>query len=139
MLASSDANLIADMKKQVAIWNINSFAEFYMQIEEKYKKDYDAALVVFKETRRKLAEQLNQTKGVRVVPSQANYIMVELLGKTTAKELTKNLLVKHSLLIKDLSGKIPGNGRQFIRLAIRNEADNQILINALRKEMEEVK
>ena len=26
----------------VAIWNINSFAEFYMQIEEKYKKDYPA-------------------------------------------------------------------------------------------------
>ncbi len=25
-------------EKDVAIWNINSFAEFYMQIEEKYKK-----------------------------------------------------------------------------------------------------
>ena len=32
---------IDEIKKQVAIWNINSFAEFYMQIEEKYKKDYE--------------------------------------------------------------------------------------------------
>ena len=27
----------SNMKKDVAIWNINSFAEFYMQIAEKYK------------------------------------------------------------------------------------------------------
>ena len=34
ILASNDLQLIADMKKDVAIWNINSFAEFYMQIFE---------------------------------------------------------------------------------------------------------
>ena len=39
VLASGDQDLIAALKKDVAIWNINSFAEFYMQIEEKYKKD----------------------------------------------------------------------------------------------------
>ena len=32
VLASSDEELIAEMKKDVAIWNINSFAEFYLQI-----------------------------------------------------------------------------------------------------------
>ena len=34
VLASGDDNTIAQMKKDVAIWNINSFGEFYMQIEE---------------------------------------------------------------------------------------------------------
>lgn len=28
------------MKKKVSIWNINSFAEFFMQIYPKYKEDY---------------------------------------------------------------------------------------------------
>ena len=40
VLASGDVDTISKMKKDVAIWNINSFAEFYMQITEKYKKDY---------------------------------------------------------------------------------------------------
>ena len=39
VLASGDLGVIARMKKDVAIWNINSFGEFYMQISEKYKKD----------------------------------------------------------------------------------------------------
>ena len=38
--ASGDTDLIGQLKKDVAIWNINSFGEFYMQIEEKYRKDY---------------------------------------------------------------------------------------------------
>lgn len=32
VLASSDKGLISKIKKEVSIWNINSFAEFYMQI-----------------------------------------------------------------------------------------------------------
>ena len=35
IMASGDTEVIARMKKDVAIWNINSFGEFYMQIYEK--------------------------------------------------------------------------------------------------------
>ena len=45
--ASGDTDLIGQLKKDVAIWNINSFGEFYMQIEEKYRKDYASALTNF--------------------------------------------------------------------------------------------
>lgn len=38
--ATSDIATIESMKKDIAIWNINSFAEFYMQIYGKYEKDY---------------------------------------------------------------------------------------------------
>ena len=35
VLASGNSEMIARLKKEVAIWNINSFDEFYMQIYEK--------------------------------------------------------------------------------------------------------
>ncbi len=38
VFASSDVDLIARIKKEVSIWNINSFAEFYLQIYGKYEK-----------------------------------------------------------------------------------------------------
>ena len=133
VLVSADEKLIDFMKKDVAIWNINSFGEFYMQIEEKYHKDYETALEKIKETRRIFVEKLSQIPGIRVIPSQANYVMVEILNGMTAREMTKILLVKYNLFIKDLSGKVNCNdNRQFVRLAVRNEEDNNKLITALR-------
>lgn len=133
VLASADEEMIAAMKKEVAIWNINSFGEFYMQIEEKYQKDYAASLVKIKNARRLFIEGLEQLSSLRVIPSQANYVMVEILNGMSAKELTRVLLLKYQLFIKDLSSKVQKDGRQFIRLAVRDEADNQKLLDALKE------
>ena len=122
------------MKKDVAIWNINSFAEFYMQIEEKYKKDYTAALIQIRAERTRFQNELASITGVRVIPSQANFVMVELGEGISPKELLKKLLIKHNLLIKELTTKT--NGRNYLRLAVRNAADNDVLLNALRCELE---
>lgn len=130
VLASGNEKLIGDIKKDVSIWNINSFAEFYMQIEEKYKSSYKEALSVFKTERSRFVKELSKINGFRVIPSQANYLMVELTGKFTARELTKRLLIKYNLLIKDLSSKIQRG--QYIRLAVRNTEDNDKLICALK-------
>lgn len=135
VLASSDDELIAQMKKDVAIWNINSFAEFYMQIEEKYKKDYAVALDKLKEARKALTSELQKFSSLRVIPSQANYLMVELLGGITSKGLTKVLLHKHNIFIKDLSSKINRGEKQFVRIAVRNLEDNAKLVEALKKEL----
>ena len=133
VMASGDTDTIAKTKKDVAIWNINSFGEFYMQIEEKYKKDYAAALVKIRAERARFQEQLAAIKGVRVIPSQANFVMVELEDGISPKELLKKLLIKHNLLIKELTTKT--NGRNYLRLAVRNTEENNVLIAALKEEL----
>ncbi len=130
VLASGNEETIARMKSDVAIWNINSFGEFYMQIEEKYKKDYAAALVRIRAERARFQEELSKIDGVRVIPSQANYVMVELEAGISPKELLKRLLIKHDLLIKELTTKT--KGRNYLRLAVRNEKDNDVLIAAMK-------
>ena len=130
VLASADEARIAAMKKEVAIWNINSFGEFYMQIAEKYNKDYRAALVQLRQERRRFQEALAALPGLRVIPSQANYVMVELLDGRSATELTARLLEK-DVLVKDLSAKL--SGRSYLRLAVRNTQDNDCLLAALRE------
>ena len=133
VLASGNTAAISYMKKDVAIWNINSFAEFYLQIEEKYKKDYAAALKKFRLERIRFAEELSKIKGIRVIPSQANYIMVELASEISPKDLLKLLLIKYEILIKELTTKT--NGRNYLRLAVRNIEDNNTLLNALKNEL----
>ena len=85
-----------------------------MQIAEKYKKDYAAALEKFRTERKRFENELNNINGIRVIPTQANYFMVELTGKITAEELTKKMLLIHNILIKDLSSKV---GKQYVRIA----------------------
>ncbi|MBO4450088.1 MAG: aminotransferase class I/II-fold pyridoxal phosphate-dependent enzyme [Clostridiales bacterium] len=131
VLASGDVVTIALMKKDVAIWNINSFAEFYMQIEEKYSKYYGEALVKIRAERARFAALLGSIEGLRVIPSQANFIMCEL-EKAQPKDLMKALLFKHHILIKDLSEK---TGGKYIRIAVRDTGDNDMLVRALREEL----
>ena len=135
VLVSGDTQIIEKMKKDVAIWNINSFGEFYMQIEEKYKKDYAAALVRIRAERARFQDELAKIEGVRVIPSQANYVMVELEEGISPKELLKKLLIRHNLLIKELTTKT--NGRNYLRLAVRNTSDNDVLIAAMKAELGE--
>ncbi len=132
VLASGNADEIERMKKDAAIWNINSFAEFYMQIEEKYHKHYLLSLEKIKAERSRFQSELSIIKGLRAVPSQANYILVELDG-ISATELTKTLLEKYDIFIKDLSVKIKSG--QYVRLAVRDTGDNNKLLRALKKIM----
>lgn len=130
VLAFGDADAIGRIKKDVSIWNINSFAEFYMQIQEKYKKDYVLALEMFKKERKHFYDELSKIDYIHVLPTQANYFMVEIIDKYTAHDLTNILLDKYNILIKDLSKKV---GARFVRIAIRNNDDNDRLIKALRE------
>lgn len=135
VLASGDNEGISKLKKDVAIWNINSFAEFYLQIEEKYRSDYLHALKKFRCERSRFEQELEKIVGLRVISSQANYVMAEIVADMSATTLTKELLITDNILIKDLRGKLDAEDRQYIRLAIRNTSDNDRLLKALQEKI----
>lgn len=133
VLASGNKELIAKLKREVAIWNINSFGEFYMQIYEKYHKDYLKACELFREERKLFYDELQQIPYLHVIPSQANYFLCEITeGSLSARELAVRLLSDHDILIKDCSQKAAFRGRNYIRLAVRDRKDNHRLVEALK-------
>lgn len=131
ILASSDKRLIEKIKKDVSIWNINSFAEFYMQIFGKYENDYKKACRKFIQERERFYDALLQIEYLRIIPSQANYFLCEVLPPYTSSELSK-VLLKKNILIKDCSTKGAFAGRNYIRLAVRDKMDNDKLVYALK-------
>ncbi len=131
--ASADTARIQELKKSVSIWNINSLGEFYMQIEEKYRKDYTDALVKVKAERNRFSALLSAVDGIRVIPSQADYLMIELTGGHTAGAVTQQLLLRYNCLVKDLSSKVKLKNRQFLRIAVRSQEDDDILAEALKE------
>lgn len=131
ILAGADEELLKRIKKDVAIWNINSFAEFYMQIFNKYESFYKSACKNFVIERERFCGLLSSIPYLRVIPSQANYFLCQVKGEFTARELTETLLNKHNILIKDCDNKTGLTGKNYVRIAIRNEHDNDRLIEAL--------
>lgn len=133
ILASADTALMKCVRKDVAIWNINSFAEFYMQIFGKYENDYVQACVRFREEREMFRQELEGISWLRVIPSQANYFLCELTGGITSYDLALRLLTDYNILIKDCSSKkgFPSE-RQYVRIAVRDRKDNAALTDALK-------
>jgi len=131
ILASSNTSLIDTIKKDVSIWNLNSFAEFYMQIFSKYESDYHKACDKFAIERNRFRNELEKIPFLKVIPSEANYFLCEVLPPYTSHGLAVKLLNEHNILIKDCSTKKAFKERNYIRIAIRNKADNDRMLQSL--------
>ena len=131
ILASADAAMIAAMKKDVSIWNINSFAEYYMQIIEKYKDDYEDAMRRFMEVRKRYLDKLSKITALKVFPSQANYVMCRLENGMSSRKLADIMLNRYNILIKDLSTKEGLNGGSYIRLSVKTDEENDVVVKVL--------
>ena len=80
VLAASDKTYIERIRKTNAIWNINSFGEYFLQIYDKYNKTYAAACDSIAEERARFTKKLAGIKSLTVFPSQANYVLCRLYG-----------------------------------------------------------
>lgn len=131
ILASADQEIIDNIRQNISIWNVNSIAEFYMQIFEKYKKQYLISLAEIIKERKRFIEQLSLIEGIRVIESQSNHLMVEITNGLTARDVTKMLLNECNILVKDLSVKRMNINHQYIRIAIRSSKENDNFVCCL--------
>lgn len=132
VLASGDESFIAVLKTKLPIWNINSFGEFFLQICEKYKEEYKIGCEKLAAERDRFVQALSKIKFLKPYPSAANYILCRVLPPFSPQKLATSLWTKHEILIKDCSGKKGFANAPFIRLAVRDSADNDCLIAALK-------
>lgn len=131
VLATGNQGLIKALKKEISIWNINSFGENFLQIYEKYSKKYAEACTKIAQERNRFTEHLSKIKGVKVYKSQANYLLCRLDCRK-ATELTDILLSRYNIFIKDLSAKAGFPKGEFVRIAVRNRTDNDRLLAAMK-------
>lgn len=132
ILASSDKDLIFALKQNASIWNLNSFAEYFMQILTKYEKDYHKACSKFIEERNDFESKLRTISYLRAMPSQANYFLVEVLAPRKASDIVIRLLKEYNILTRDCSSKKGFDGKQYMRIAVRSHLENEQIINALK-------
>ena len=133
IMASADEMLIKEAKKYVSIWNINSFAEFFMQIFTKYSKDYHKACGSFQAERADFLSKLCEIPFIHVMPTQANFVLCEVKEPYSSMEIVKRMLREHNILLSACSAKKGLQGGKYLRIAIRGHQDNARLIEAFKQ------
>lgn len=126
-------HMMEAVQRDLTIWNINSFAEFYLQICEKYKHDFARAMQDFYPVRDKFFADLSEIPFLSPIPSKANYITCKLEGGASALKMAEFLIARHEILIKDLSGKTGING-EYVRLSVKTQEENDRLVKAIKED-----
>ena len=137
VLATGDLELVRRAKKEVAIWNINSFGEYFMQIMHAYRPDFEDAMERFKGVRERYLNKLKQIPGIHVYDTQANYVLCRVDAPISSRELATRLLNESDILIKDLSGKSGFDGESYIRLSVKTDGENDAMVRELGRIMSE--
>lgn len=132
IVASADSNIISKIRQKLPIWNINSYAEYFLQRIHQYLEDYSVSCQKLREERGRFFTNLSSISFLEVYPSAANYFLCNVLAPFSSTQLSHMLLVHHRILIKDCTDKIGMEGSNLIRVAIRGPEDNDRLIHVLR-------
>jgi threonine-phosphate decarboxylase len=125
----SASKVVDQLRDRQPPWSVNSLAqEVFLTVLHDH--DYATQSRTFmKRERSRFMRGLRSLSTVRVFPSVANFVLIELPSSTSAGEVTDHLATKR-LLVRDCS-TLPGLTTQMIRIAIRTAKENRRLIAAL--------
>lgn len=132
VLASGNNKYLDIINRNMPVWNINSFAEYFLQIILIYKKDYVYGCSKIKEERNRFYNELIKINELDVYDSEANYFMIKL-NKGTSNELAEYLLDNNKILIKVLNGKNGFDDKEYIRIAVKTKEENDYFIQSIKE------
>lgn len=132
VLASSNQEYINTINRNMPVWNINSFAEYFLQIFPIYKKDYIEGCNKIKAERKRFYNELINVQELEIYNSEANYFMIKL-NKGYANKLAEYLLDNNKILIKVLNGKNGFDDNEYIRIAIKSSEENDYLLDCIKE------
>ncbi len=126
------AKIISD---EIPIWNMNSMAEFFLEIILKNKRSLFQSFEQTKNDRDIFIKKLKTIPYLKnVFVSHSNFILFEISKENDRiANLDKILLNKHNIYIKNVSSKFDNNNYYF-RVAVRLPRENELLINALKSQ-----
>ena len=125
--------LYKQILSNIPIWNLNSIAEFYLEIILKNKLSLLESFEKTKYDRDILITNLKKISYIdKVFQSEANFILFRIdIGNFKADELIDYLLNNYNIFIKDITSKFKNDKKLYFRIAVREPDENNLLISAL--------
>jgi threonine-phosphate decarboxylase len=121
------------LRSRLPFWNINGLAAYVLRNVTRFKTEFDASFALVAADRIYMTEQLTTLPDLKIYPSQANFLFVELPNAVSGRALRDRLLTNYGLMVRECSNKI-GSSEQYLRLAVQGKTAVDALVAALREE-----
>jgi threonine-phosphate decarboxylase len=123
------SKVVDQLKDRQPPWSVSSLAQDISLAVIQDNAYVTKSRTFMKSERSRFMREIRAVSGVRVYPSAANFVLIELPASTCANEVTDRLAAKR-LLVRNCS-MVPGLTTRMIRVAIRTAKDNRRLVAAL--------
>ena len=123
------------LRSELPFWNVNSLAAYILKSVSEFKDEFQQSLALVARDRTYMLSQLEMIPGLRVFASKANFLYVELPTNVSGRKLRDRLLEQYGLMVRECSNKI-GSSERYLRLAVQTKEAVDLLVHALRRELE---
>ena len=132
--AAMNSRAAERLRSELPFWNVNGLAAYILKTLSEFKDEFRQSLALAAEDRTYMLKQLERIPGLRVFPSRANFVYVELPADVPGRELRDRLLQEYGLMVRECSNKI-GSSEQYLRLAVQTKEAVDLLVQALTREI----
>jgi histidinol-phosphate aminotransferase len=112
-------------------WNVNCLAQVAAIAALQDAEYMEKTRRLIREERKFLLENLSKIRGLKVFPSHANFILIDVRETGFTSIQLKDEMLKRGILIRDCSS-FKGLDEYYIRIAVRTRYENERLLTALR-------
>jgi len=132
-LLTANQELATAIRNKVPIWNINGFAEAFLRLLPRYRRDFIESCQKVRSDRDDLYRRLTSIPGMMAYKPEANYVFCRLPDEAlSGPEATQRLFIEHNIYIKHCARKSLPEADRYLRIASRTKPENHKLVEALR-------
>lgn len=130
--AIMEESKIKDLLRNGYLWNSNGLAEHFFRLYGKsdFVKNYQIVRKRYIEETQQFIIDIARVPNIKVYPSSANFVLIELPNGVPAELITSILLIRYGIYVRNCDDKIGLEG-SYLRIASRGKADNELIIDAL--------
>jgi histidinol-phosphate/aromatic aminotransferase/cobyric acid decarboxylase-like protein len=124
---------VAQLLKTGYLWNSSGLAEYFFRLytRKDFIKEYDLVRKKYITESLFFVTELAQIPNIKVYPTKANFVLIEILNGRSSDEISTELLLNYGIYVRNCSDKIGLHG-EFIRIASRYKEENEYIIKSLR-------
>ena len=132
-LLTANHDLAEAVREEVPIWNINGFAEAFLRLLPRYRREFEESCRKVRSDRDDLYRELSSIPGMIVYKPTANFVFCRLPREVmSGPEVTRRLFTEHNIYVKDCANKTLPESDRYLRIASRTKRENHDLVEALR-------
>lgn len=126
------ADKVAKLLKNGYLWNSSGLAAYFFQLfaQKEFQLKYEEIRKKYIAEARVFFNELHSLDSIKVLPSKANFALIEIPEYISSFDFTIEMLASHNIYVRDCSDKIGLDG-SYVRIAARSKMENERILSAI--------